>query len=337
MTDKAAIQLVPAPLDYESAFRKAQETVDAALRGSPPILRPYTGHLTGAKGKLLRAAALLTCAQDEQGAVPQDAVLFAAAVELLHLATLVHDDVIDDADQRRGIPTIQRKWGKRTAVICGDYLLSAALRMAASVEDKERYLKLDLPDYMARVCGGELLQQQNNCNLDLSVGAYLRIIRGKTAALFEGAYYGGAVLSTDDKRQIAAYARLGRYVGMIFQLTDDCIDYESDAETAKKPVESDYEQGVVTLPLIHTFEAEPAIKTRAAAQMLGRAEVVREVRKCGGVAYTRAFARRYYEKAAAALDNLDLTEEKRERLTAILDKAYYGLKGAPATVVAANA
>ncbi|NCB64034.1 MAG: polyprenyl synthetase family protein [Clostridia bacterium] len=325
MTENSTIHADRAPLSYDAALRSARETVDAALRGAPPLLRPYTSHLAGAEGKLLRAAALLTCAQGEEGGIPVDAVPFAAAVELLHLATLVHDDVIDDADQRRGIPTIQRKWGKRTAVICGDYLLSAALRMAASAKDRERYLKLNLPDYMARVCGGELLQEQNSGNLDLTVGRYLRIIRGKTAALFECAYYGGAVLATEDRAERAAYARLGRYSGMIFQLTDDCIDYESDAETAKKPVGSDYAQGVVTLPLIYALETEPDFKSRARSHRLDRDEVVSRVRGCGALAYTRTFARGYYTKACALLDELNPAEEKRRRLAAILDRAYYGL------------
>lgn len=323
MTEPVAAMARRLPLD--AALAETRGTVDQTLTGAPALLRPYTSHLAGAHGKMLRALGLLIYAQDEGGTVPGDGVLFAAAVELLHLATLVHDDVIDDADTRRGIPTLQRKCGRRAAVICGDYLLSAALRMAASAEDKERYLKLELPDYMGRVCAGELLQEQNNRNLDLSVGRYLRIIRGKTAALFEGAYYAGAVLCTDVPGRMHAYARLGRYVGMIFQLLDDCIDYEADEVLAKKPVQSDYEQGVITLPLIHALAGDSGLKARAAARELGRGEVARAVRSSGGVAYTRWFAGRYYDRAKTTLDGLDLGQNKREQLTHLLDRAYGGL------------
>lgn len=227
---------------------------------------------------MIRAAALLACAQGEDGGIPADAAELAAAVEMLHLATLVHDDVIDDADLRRGIPTLQRMYGRRTAVICGDYLLAASLRLAAQVGDRERYLDLRLPDYVGRICLGELGQHLNNGNLELTAYRYLKIIGGKTAALFEAAFYAGALFFTEEERLIRRYARLGRQIGMIFQLTDDCIDFESDEATAKKPVRSDYEQGVVTLPLIRAFEQDPAFLERARRGKLARAEVDERVR-----------------------------------------------------------
>ena len=234
---------------FDAAFEAVKERIDGAL--------------AGARGKMIRAAALLACAQGEDGGIPADAAELAAAVEMLHLATLVHDDVIDDADLRRGIPTLQRMYGRRTAVICGDYLLAASLRLAAQVGDRERYLDLRLPDYVGRICLGELGQHLNNGNLELTAYRYLKIIGGKTAALFEAAFYAGALFFTEEERLIRRYARLGRQIGMIFQLTDDCIDFESDEATAKKPVRSDYEQGVVTLPLIRAFEQDPAFLERA--------------------------------------------------------------------------
>ena len=187
----------------------------------------------------------------------------AAAIEILHLATLVHDDVIDNADLRRGEPTLQKKYGKRTAVICGDYLVCMAMKLAASTSQKsdmEEYEQLDMPDYMSRVCLGELNQHINNGNIDLTVRQYLRIISGKTAALFEASFFTGAVLVEKDLKQVKKYARLGRYIGMIFQLTDDCMDFEETEETAQKPVQSDYEQNVITLPLIHAFKTIENLK-----------------------------------------------------------------------------
>ena len=315
---------------FDAAFEAVKERIDGALTGSPGLIRSYTAHLAGARGKMIRAAALLACAQGEDGGIPADAAELAAAVEMLHLATLVHDDVIDDADLRRGIPTLQRMYGRRTAVICGDYLLAASLRLAAQVGDRERYLDLRLPDYVGRICLGELGQHLNNGNLELTAYRYLKIIGGKTAALFEAAFYAGALFFTEEERLIRRYARLGRQIGMIFQLTDDCIDFESDEATAKKPVQSDYEQGVVTLPLIRAFEQDPAFLERARRGKLVRAEVDERVRASGGLDDARRLSKRYYDRAAKLLGELGAPEEKRRRLTEILDRAFYGLKLQPA-------
>lgn len=309
---------------YEAAFRRTEERIEQALNGAPGLVRAYMAHLAGTRGKMLRAAALLACAQKEGGVVPADAVSFAAGVELLHLATLVHDDVIDDADLRRGQPTLQRKFGRRTAVICGDYLLSLALRLAAEVSDRERYLKLQMPDYAGRVCLGELRQQMNRRNFGLSVFQYLRIIRGKTAALFEASYLAGAILCTDDHRQIRRYARLGRETGMLFQLTDDCIDFELDEKRAGKNVQSDYEQGVVTLPLIHTLRQDPALREQAERNTISLDELNCRVRGHGGLEYTHRLSKAYYDRAAKRMGIMELCAEKRRRLMELLDKAYYG-------------
>lgn len=312
---------------YEAAFRRTEERIHETLNGTPGLIRSYMAHLAGARGKMIRAAVLLTCAQNEAGGVPADAVSFAVGVELLHLATLVHDDVIDDADLRRGIPTLQRKFGRRTAVICGDYLLSLALRSAAEVSDRERYLRLHAPDYVGRVCLGELNQQINNRNFELSVYQYLRIISGKTAALFEASCLAGAILCTNDEKQIRQYTRLGREIGMIFQLTDDCIDYASDEKQAKKNVRSDYEQGVVTLPLIRTLEQVPALREQAERNAISQEALNERVRRQGGLEYTRGFSRRYYDRAAERIQKMTITPEKRRRLMGILDRAAGGNSG----------
>ena len=209
---------------FDAAFEAVKERIDGALTGSPGLIRSYTAHLAGARGKMIRAAALLACAQGEDGGIPADAAELAAAVEMLHLATLVHDDVIDDADLRRGIPTLQRMYGRRTAVICGDYLLAASLRLAAQVGDRERYLDLRLPDYVGRICLGELGQHLNNGNLELTAYRYLKIIGGKTAALFEAAFYAGALFFTEegDRHVLSKAARVAG--GIRFGTGRDCKD-----------------------------------------------------------------------------------------------------------------
>lgn len=307
-------------LKYDQAVALMKEKVDKALLTSPHIIRQYTVHLSGSNGKFIRALSILTCALNKENLIHPNAVLLAAAVEVLHLATLVHDDIIDDADIRRGITTLHKKYDKKTAVICGDYLLCKALAMCASVPNKEDYLQLDMPDYMSRICFGELRQHINNGNLDLSIYSYLKIISGKTAALFEASFYAGAVLCEAEKKEIYQYKRLGHYIGMIFQLSDDCMDFDKTEQIAKKPVQSDFEQNVITLPLIHAFRNMENLKK--VAKGLTRIEINAAVQKTGGILYTHNISKKYYEKSLKIIDRLTAANEKKDKLKAILNQSF---------------
>lgn len=309
-----------------SAFEQTKKTVDKILLDAPFVIRTYTQHLAKSNGKFIRAWALLVCAMDNENKINQNAITFASAIEILHLATLVHDDVMDDASLRRGVITLQKKYGKKTAVICGDYLLAAALRLAASVDNKDEFLKLNMPSYVEQICMGELRQHANNGNMNISFYRYFSIISGKTAALFEAAFYGGAILVEKDKEILNSYCKLGKYLGMIFQLTDDCIDFEVDEIIAKKNVQSDYEQGVITLPLIYTFYNNEDVKNKAKEGLLDRQELNKAVLNAGGLDFTKMISKKYYNKFTKIIDSIDMTEEKRFNLMQILDKAFYGLK-----------
>ena len=313
-------------LTLDVAFEKTKSTVDKILSTAPIVIRTYTQHLIKSRGKFIRAWSLLVCSMDENNKIHENAVTFASAIEILHLATLVHDDVMDDATLRRGVITLQKKYGKKTAVICGDYLLATALRLVTSVKNRDDYKEFDLPNYVDKVCMGELRQHVNNGNLNLSFYRYLSIISGKTAALFEASFYAGAIINENDKKVINDYCQLGKYIGMIFQLTDDCIDFEFDEKTAKKNVQSDYEQGVITLPLIYTFYNNPDVKSKAENGLLTRSELNKEVHKCGGLNFTKHISKKYYDKAMKLMSTMKLTDNKKEELIYILDKAYYGLK-----------
>ncbi|GAB1477024.1 polyprenyl synthetase family protein [Bacillota bacterium] len=309
-------------LSFDEGYELVREEVDKTLSTSPFVIREYTEHLAGSTGKFIRAASLLISAMNEDDMIPKDAVKLAAAIELIHLATLVHDDIIDNAEIRRGKPSLQKKYGRRTAVICGDYLLCIALKTASEVEVKDNYVKRSVPDYMSMVCLGELKQHVNNGNFDLTVHGYLRIIAGKTAALFAASFHGGAALIEENVSIVRQYARLGKYIGMIFQLTDDCMDFEAAEQTAKKPVRSDYEQQVITLPLIHAFKSISGFKDKAKTDGVSREDIDSAVKKSGGLAYTRLIAKAYCKKSRAIIDNLKLTDAKREKLLSMLDKAY---------------
>lgn len=317
-------------MDFDTAFARATKRVEEILVKAPVVVRTYTSHLAKARGKCIRTYALLACAMDENDRIKEDAVTFAAAIEILHLATLVHDDIMDDASLRRGIETIHKKYGKKTAVICGDYLLAAALKEMLRVEEKQTYENYYLPDYVGRICMGEMRQNLNNGNLNLSMYRYLSIINGKTAALFEASFYGGAVLCESAKERLHLYRKLGQYIGIIFQLTDDCIDFEEMEERAGKNVQSDYEQGVITLPLIYTLKEREDFRCKAEQNLLTRKEINRIVRETGGLDFTKEISGRYYKKAEKILGCLKMgqaiSEAKEKQLVWILNKAFNGLK-----------
>jgi heptaprenyl diphosphate synthase len=308
-------------LTYDEALDAVKREMDKALSTSPLLIRNYTKHLMASRGKLIRAISVIICAENEQELIHPNAVKIAAAIEILHLATLVHDDVIDNADLRRGDITLQKKFGKKTAVICGDYLFCAALNLAGSISGKKDYIDLNFPNYMGKVCLGELNQHINNLNLNLSVYQYLKIIAGKTAALFEASFHAGSVFAGCSTEECKKYKLLGFYIGMIFQLTDDCIDFENTVETAKKPVQSDYEQGVITLPLIHALRTSKELKEKAGNTGITRGEINEAVAKTGGLNYTHLVVKKYYNKAKKIIDGLAMAESKREKLTNVLNKA----------------
>ncbi len=312
--------------EFEEAFELMTMAVEKHLASTPPVIRNYTAHLAKSTGKFIRAYGLMACSMDEDDKVPAEAVTLASAVELLHLATLVHDDVIDDADTRRGSETLQKRFGKKAAVICGDYLLSLALKLAASIPERNEYNVLDMPNYLCRICMGELRQEINNKNLDLSVYRYLSIIKGKTAALFEASFHGGAMLSTKDVRMLRMYRKAGNDVGMIFQLMDDCIDYEMEEAEAKKNVRSDYDEGVITLPLIHAMKQDQNLLGQVKNGLVSATELYTKVLEAGGTAYTKTVAGRYYTKASSTIGNLKLSEAKKARIMTVVDKSYYGIK-----------
>ena len=308
-------------LSFEEAFELAKKEIDRQLTGSPRVINDYLTHISNTQGKMIRAVSVLVCAEDEAGKINPNAVQAAAAIEIIHLASLVHDDVIDNADLRRGQDTLQKKFGKRTAVICGDYLLSLALKTISAIPDGKRYMDIKTSDYISKLCLGELREHINNNNLNLTLSEYIRIISGKTAALFEASFFAGAVLAGDTQTEINIYKKIGNYVGLIFQLRDDCLDFENSSDTAKKSVQSDYEQGVITLPLIHAFVRLPAFKKKAADKNITREELNRAVEEARGLDYTNQIIRKYYRKAEQNISRLNVSGEKRARLTAILKRA----------------
>lgn len=295
--------------------------VDNTLSTSPLIIRNYTKHLLQSEGKYLRAKSVLAAALREDGSIHSDAIKFAASIELLHLATLVHDDVMDDADTRRGVMTLHKKYGRKTAIICGDYVMAAAMSLSGKVTQKESYLNFDMANYMEAIALGELKQHINNGNVELSVKDYLDIIDGKTAKLFEASFFAGAASALVSKEDVDHYRSFGYHLGMIFQIMDDISDFEDTESTAKKPVQSDFEQGVITYPLIEAFKAFPDFLNKAKEGLLSRLDIDYIVKASKSVDKARALAQDYHDKALASLDALELSEVKRDIFVSLLNLA----------------
>jgi heptaprenyl diphosphate synthase len=290
-----------------------------------------TSHLAGALGKGIRMKVLLGAAMNQRGEVSMDAIKIAAAIELLHLATLVHDDVIDNASSRRGVETVQSKFGQKQAVICGDYLLCMSMTLVTSVEKKESnyqsMLGTKIAGSLSQICKGEYSQLLNNKNIDLGIFDYLRIINGKTAALFYVSAYLGAIIGGETVKNARLLAGYGQGLGMIFQMLDDCKDYELSQEEILKPIGKDIAEGVITLPLILAMKKEPALRKLAFEAMDGKGIMLfrDEVCRVGGIDATWQMVLRYEKRARKALENMN--PFKQEYLLGILDQTLGLAKG----------
>ncbi|OGO88506.1 MAG: hypothetical protein A2Y15_01730 [Clostridiales bacterium GWF2_36_10] len=324
MTDKN-IKTVNSRFGYDEAIQYVKEEILNVLNNAPLAIRSQTRHLASSGGKNIRAQALLACSIGNDGFTDSNAVEAAAATELLHLATLVHDDIVDNAAMRRGITALHKKFGKKSAVLCGDYLFCIAIQLSSTISTSIKGFEQIIPAYMKKICLGELKQNQNNRNYNLSEKEYIKIIYGKTAALFEACFYAGFVLSGETEEMKSRYIDIGKYIGIIFQLSDDCVDYESSFFKAKKPVLSDYKQGVITLPLIYTLKNKSELRLKV-NNGINIKDLKKAVIASGGLIYTHKVINNLYNKTKILIDSLDCNQEKNERLILLLTKAAGEIK-----------
>lgn len=257
-------------------------------------------HVRQFHGKLLRPALLLLTAQACGGVRPEHRVL-AAVVELVHISTLVHDDVLDESDIRRRAATVNRLWGNERAVLMGDYLYSHAFHLCSSIQSQ--YASRVVAQTAVTICEGEMMQVANRGNWALSEHAYYDIIARKTASLVETCCQLGAVFAEADERTIRRMAAFGNAVGIAFQIVDDLLDLTGDTAEVGKSLGRDLEEGELTLPLIHYLRAaENADRERMLNLLAGRdaartREVVRLLRDSQSIAYAQNAAAAYIASA----------------------------------------
>src|SRR6266704_3973984 len=216
-----------------------------------PTVSEITAYLLGGGGKRLRPALLLLSAR-YAGRRDRSAIRLAAVVELLHSATLIHDDVIDSADTRRGRPSANSRWGNHRSVLAGDWLYMLAFQIAL---EQRNFRTLDvLIELTKKMVEGELIQLAKLGKLDVTEDDALQLATCKTACLFSGCARLGAILGGTSETEERALAEYGRCAGLAFQLVDDLLDFTASAEQLGKPVLSDLKEGKVTLPLIYAMQ-----------------------------------------------------------------------------------
>jgi octaprenyl-diphosphate synthase len=286
---------------------EAENVFATELASRFPFVQNLVEHCADFRGKRLRPALVLLTAKACGGIKPDHAVL-AAVVEMIHTATLVHDDILDESMIRRHAATVNAEWGNETAVLMGDYLFTHAFHLAASLETTLACRWIGHATNL--VCEGEMQQVNNRGNFDLDEEAYFEIIRGKTAELTAvscrlGAHYAGAPEST-----VRAMEDYGRDLGVAFQIADDVLDLWGEERATGKSLGTDLEKQKLTLPLIRLLEtstpeaAEALRRTLAEARPEDRLKIRDLLDQSEALAYAWSQAERYAVKAAAALDVL---------------------------------
>jgi octaprenyl-diphosphate synthase len=313
--------LAPAPADVPPAAPLLQQVlgpitpdlhrVDALirerLRSDVPLVNQIGAHIVAAGGKRLRPAALLLTAR-ALGAPESASALLAVVIEFIHTATLLHDDVIDQASRRRGRATANAVWGNSAAVLCGDFLYSRSFQLM--VEAGRPAVMSLMADTTNAIAEGEVLQLMNVRDPEVSEETYLRVIELKTARLFEAAAGLGAIAADASSAVVLQMRRFGHNVGMAYQLIDDMLDYTADASLSGKNIGIDLAEGKPTLPLIYAMRAGSELHQRLIRRAIAEgghddiASIRSAVEVAGAIPYTRALATRYGEAALAVLAGL---------------------------------
>lgn len=294
--------------EFNSLFKES-------LRSNVRIVDLISKYLLKQKGKKIRPILVLLSAQ-LSGGVNTRSYRGAALIELLHTATLVHDDVVDEASKRRGLPSINAIWKNKIAVLMGDYLLSRGLMLAVESEDFD-FLKT-ITNTVRRMSEGELLQIHKTRKLDIDEETYFRIISDKTASLLSTCCEIGARSVTDEEDKIEALCRYGEYLGLAFQIRDDILDIIGKSSVIGKPLGGDIKEKKITLPLIYALKnidkskhSEIIKKIRKGKLQANVDYVIDFIREEGGIEYAHEVAVKYAAKAKNELDVFDSSPSKK--------------------------
>lgn len=293
---------------------RVEDALRASVRADDDFLTEIASHLIQAGGKRGRPAfaiGVAATAAPTVGPVPDDVVMGAVSVELVHLGSLYHDDVMDDATTRRTVESVNARWGNLRAILAGDFLLARASEIAASLGNEVAGL---LASTIGRLCEGQVLELQDTYNAARTEARYLSSIEGKTASLYATACRIGAITAGLSRERIDAATAFGRSYGMAFQIVDDILDVVATDEQLGKPAGHDLIEGVYTLPVLRTMangngRGEQLRSLLGGpltdAQMHEARDLVREE---GQVDAALAEAGRFVDEAVTALEQLGPSE-----------------------------
>jgi len=293
-----------------------------AMRSKVGLIDLIARYIIRQKGKRVRPILVLLSAK-VCGAINESTYRGATLVEILHTATLIHDDVVDDADTRRGLASINAVWKNKIAVLMGDYLLARGLLL--SLERNDYAFLRSTSTAVKRMSEGELLQIQKSRRLDIDEETYLKIIGDKTASLFSTCTEIGSTSATDDAEKRIQLRSFGENVGMAFQIRDDLLDYLGRKSIIGKPIGTDMKEKKLTLPFIHALTAAPRNDARQALKVIKKGAkskdvqwVVDFVEANGGIEYALSKAQEY---AALARQNLSIlpNSDAKEALMQFVD------------------
>ncbi|XOV90361.1 MAG: polyprenyl synthetase family protein [Pseudomonadota bacterium] len=293
----------PVAADFEAVNRLIVESLSSRV----PLVEEISGYLINAGGKRLRPLLVLLSA-NACGYRQQQHIKLAAVIEFLHTAMLLHDDVVDASDLRRGRKTVNAAWGNPASVLVGDFLHSRAFEMMVEIGNM-RVMEI-LSGATNTIAEGEVQQLSHIRNVDITEDAYLEVITRKTAMLFQAASHAGAVLAGAEPGQEAALRDFGLHLGLSFQLIDDALDYSGSTRDLGKNVGDDLAEGKVTLPLIVAMRNGTSAQAACVrnAILKGNAEnledMARVVTAAGGLQYTLELAGAERDRALACVDAL---------------------------------
>ncbi len=320
---------------YEPALRlelkRVQATIEETVESSHAFIRTLLRSHVESGGKMLRPALVLLCSRLGEGSNRDQAIKVASVLEMIHLASLAHDDIIDSAKTRRGVPTLFAQRGAKQAVLAGDYLLARALALVSEEEQEEGMDARVVSNALARLCESELEQDAGQGDYFISKTTYFRRIGGKTAALFALSCYAGASVGKLSAHERMVCHRIGYTMGMAFQIQDDILDYVGEQTKLGKHTGKDLREGIPTLPLLFALEREAAMpeKERELTLLLSAqdkplsksrsAKAVALVVLLGGVQKAYSTAQSYKDRALRDIQTLKNKEIATE-LTQLFEK-----------------
>lgn len=310
----STIKLSDISLPIKNEFETFQSIFKDSMRSKVGLVDLVARYIIRQKGKKIRPLLVLLSSK-LAGGISERSYRGAVLVELLHTATLIHDDVVDNADKRRGLWSINKVFKNKVAVLMGDYLLSRGLMIA--VEGKDFDFLGVITNAVKRMSEGELLQIQKTRKLDIDEETYFKVISDKTASLIETCCTIGAMSATQNSEFIESLKRYGHSLGMSFQIRDDILDYEGTSSITGKPVGGDIKEKKITLPLIYALNRVSKQEANSIRKLLKSKndsvavkEIISFVRKHNGIEYAYSVSRKFADEAKNALAIFPDTQTK---------------------------